>query len=216
MTPTPQQINILQQKLRKILTYRETYEEVYDHILSALVNEPDNMPMGDAMNKIVRADFGGMKKLQLLEKTTKRILVKETIQKYLGFLKWFFKLPTLFFTVAISAVFCYFILQLHLSLRFWETLFFVVLFIPEIIMQVRYFKTGYILRDSKTSAKDRIFANLSRLPLRCVMAIFAISSIYKIDYTPLTICIAFIVVVIHGLAIMKLYRDEFKMVLVNY
>ena len=36
MTPTNQQQQWLKDYLRAVLTYRETYEEVYDHVLLAL------------------------------------------------------------------------------------------------------------------------------------------------------------------------------------
>lgn len=41
MRPSQQQKLWLQDYLRQVLTYRETYEEVYDHVLVALEDKPE-------------------------------------------------------------------------------------------------------------------------------------------------------------------------------
>ena len=215
MKPTPIELDVLQQKLSKILTYRETYEEVNDHILSALENEPENVCMGDAMNKIIRSDFGGVRKLQQLEKNIKRALVKETIKKYGVFLSSCLMFPNFIYTISLSLLFYYLTSHLQPNTVFWHMLYIIPVFVLGIIVMLRYFKAGYIFRDKKASAKDRIFGTISRFPLQLICLVFVINVKYKIDFSPLICSITFMVLFIHVLAVVKLYKDEFKTVLVN-
>ncbi|MEO8886013.1 MAG: hypothetical protein ABI367_08115 [Mucilaginibacter sp.] len=215
MTPSPEQLKLLQDNLRKVLTYRETYEEVYDHILSALANEPDNINIGDALNKIIQNDFGGYEKLSRLEKTIKRALVKDTLRKYSFFLISYFEFPVLIYTVGLSLLFIYFSLIIKVNYLSWSILFSIPIFAPGIIVNIRHFKKGYILGDTKQSARDRIFRTISRIPMQISMFVFFTSIHYKFNYNQVSIAIIFIILNIHVLAMLKLYNYEFKKISVN-
>ena len=61
MKITPEQQSLLQRHLRKILKYRETYAEFYDHIVTAVEAEKANILFDDAVIGIIKNDFGGVK-----------------------------------------------------------------------------------------------------------------------------------------------------------
>lgn len=58
MKPTLQQGEILKKYLREALLYRETYEEVYDHVLTSLAQKSEESSFQNAVNEILNDDFG--------------------------------------------------------------------------------------------------------------------------------------------------------------
>ncbi len=215
MIPSQQQKQILRDSLRKMLNYRETYEEVYDHILSALTNEPDNITMNDAISKLIRTDFGGYKRLKRMEKTIKRTAIKDTVKQYLNLVADYFKIPFLFYTIALIVTACYFISLLKINTFAWHVLFLGPLIVVGIIIHARYIKTGYVLGDSKQSARDRIFRNIALFPVRMYAIFYFPAIFYQWNYNPLIANIAFIVFNMHVITIIRLYNYEFKKLIVS-
>jgi len=72
MTPDARQDELLKRYLRKVFFYRETYEEVYDHMLSALQVQPAGIPFEAAVNNIICNDFGGHNNLLVMERNCKK------------------------------------------------------------------------------------------------------------------------------------------------
>ncbi len=99
MKPSEQQLKVLQAYLYKTLSYRETYEEIYDHILSAVEFQPGNISFEDAVNNIIRNDFGSPENLLKIEKDIKNALVKDAVRKYFTYLSACFKFPGMLYTV---------------------------------------------------------------------------------------------------------------------
>ncbi len=62
------QDELLKHYLRKVFLYRETYEEVYDHMISALEERPYTVSFQYAVNDIIRRDFGGHNNLSVIAK----------------------------------------------------------------------------------------------------------------------------------------------------
>jgi hypothetical protein len=215
MTPSAQQKQLLQDNLKEILTYRETYEEVYDHILSALANEPDDITIGDAINKIMRNDFGGYKKLQQLEKTIKKALVKDTLQQYCKLLGTYFQVPALFYTIIFIGTIWYFISMMNLSILGWAILLLVPMLTPHIIINIRDFRKGYMLGDTKKSARDRIFRNISRVPLSVFAIIYFTAKDFGTSYNREYITVGFLMLNMHALTIVRLYNYEFNKLIIK-
>jgi hypothetical protein len=221
MTPTEAQKLTLQKYLHDSLRYRETYEEIYDHILSAIAYQSDNISFEDAINNIICNDFGGSKNLVKIENESKCALVKESFNKYLLFLIGFFKFPALLYTIAGSLLGYYILLQVNLSVVVLEIFLAVLtIVIPWLIAMIRLYNTGYILDTKRKSARDKMFENLAGGPVR----LFIILNIWIIKTSsygvwigthPFAITLVLLLCTVYNLALHKLYKDEFKSVLIN-
>jgi S-adenosylmethionine:tRNA-ribosyltransferase-isomerase (queuine synthetase) len=81
MKPTLQQTQILKKYLRSTLDYRETYQEIYDHILSAVEGNTAGASFEEVVNNIINTDFGGAKGLVRLERQYYKSVVREVISQ---------------------------------------------------------------------------------------------------------------------------------------
>jgi len=82
MKLTEQQDIYLKEYLRKALKYRETYNEVYDHMLTALTNKTGDAPFEQIVDEIIRYDFGGRDSLAMLEVAAKKSNSKADIASF--------------------------------------------------------------------------------------------------------------------------------------
>jgi hypothetical protein len=227
MKPDQQQIKVLQDYLHETLTYREAYEEVYDHILTALEHHPDNISYQDAINNIIRNDFGDHKNLLKIEKVNKAALVRESLNKYVSFFLGYFKFPGVIYTATYGLLIYYFLTRVNLGMvALVSILLIITMVVPGVIIMVRLFNTGYFLDTTRKSARDKMFENFAGGPVRVLIAlhtwIFATSSGYGYKISvfgawynlhPYIITIILMLCTIYNLALYKLYKDEFKTVI---
>jgi hypothetical protein len=214
MKPTEHQQKILQGYLHKTLNYRETYEEIYDHILSAVEHQPDNISFEDAINNIIKNDFGSPKNLLKIEKANKDALVKETINTYMKYFFGYFKFPGLLYMLVIALLSFYFFSQMKFEPIAIAGVFALIAFFPSIIWLLRLYYTGYILNTTQKSAKDKLFENMAGLPIRAgLIPIFVVNiSHHKIwdsnNYYLITTF--FVLGIFYNVALYKLYKHEFR------
>ncbi|MDB5061103.1 MAG: hypothetical protein JWP67_946 [Mucilaginibacter sp.] len=224
MKPDQQQIKLLQNYLHETLTYRETYEEIYDHILTALEHQPDNISYQDVINNIICNDFGDHKNLLKIEKISKEALVKESFSKYVSFFLGYFKFHGLIYTATYGLLMYYFLTSINLGVvAFVSIVLIVTVVVPGVIIMVRLFNTGYFLDTTRKSARDKMFENFAGGPVRVLIALhawifitssghFYKMSVYGAWYNlhPYSITIILMLCTIYNLALYKLYKDEFK------
>jgi hypothetical protein len=214
MKATEQQLEFLRDYLQKSLIYRETYDELYDHILSAIEYQKEDTSFEDAINNIIKSDFGGHQNLLKIEKATKEALVKETINTYLKYFLYYFRLPGLFYTLIIALVSYDFFAQMDFGPKVILCVFAVLVLFPGVIWFLRLYSTGYMLDTTRKSAKDKLFENLAGLPGRiCLIPLFISNlSYYKMlsanNYYLITVF--FVLGVFYNAALYKLYKHEFK------
>jgi hypothetical protein len=214
MKPTEQQLKVLQEYLHKTLNYRETYEEIYDHILSALEHQPNSISFEEAINNIIRNDFGSPKNLLKAERTSKNALVKDCLRQFAGYFVGCFKFPAVFYTFGFALASYYLLSQIMFKAFTIECIFAIVITIPGIIYLMRLYNTGYILETTKRSAKDRLFETLAGMPLRIfvMLTIWVNTPFYKVwqsnNYYSVTILL--LLGVVYDVTLYKLYRNEFK------
>jgi len=237
MKPNREQKQWLQEYLRGVLTYRETYEEVYDHVLSALENRPVQKSFEGMINDIIAADFGGCSGLMLLDDVFKNGVVTEIRYQYNSFFRWL-KIPLVIYIIA-AALIAYFAITSvkHVFFAFIPAgilhtygylllLPVVMVIIPFLILAIRGFNIGYTFGDTKTSVKDSIFRRLAYLPVRVLFYWLAFEQCYhfiyyKITYIPhpfiylvhlyILLIAAFILPIVHVTAFYKLYKNEMKL-----
>lgn len=213
MKITALQIKALQDYLHETLVYREAYEEIYDHILTALEHQPDNMTYQDAINNIIRNDFGDPKNLLKVERGIKEALVNEAVGKFLVYLRSYFLFPAIFYTImgALVSYYCFSNSAFGPDVILW--IFALLVSAPAVIWLLRLYNTGYILDTTRKSAKDKLFENFTGLPIRVgiIPMVFVSLSNYKLwqDNNYYFITLFFIMGVLYNLALYQLYRDEF-------
>ncbi|MFD2873890.1 hypothetical protein ACFS5N_15520 [Mucilaginibacter ximonensis] len=83
MKPIAEQQQSIKTLLRSILKYKETYDEVYDHILSSLEGLPTDANFAHTIRDIVENELGGARGLKTLER-------KLFISSIRGFIKDYF------------------------------------------------------------------------------------------------------------------------------
>lgn len=216
MKPTEQQIKNLQGYLQEALSYRETYEEVYDHVLTALENQPAGISYEDNINNIINKDFGGAKNLVRIEKGTKSALVSESVDRYWAFFTAYFKLPKIIYTFIAALLTYYFLLHVTLSVIVFEsTLVLLMLVVPGCIALMRLFSTGYFLDTTRKSARDKMFVNFAGGPGKLLMAL----NLWVFKTMPfgvwfnsqhLAMTAIYLLCTIYCLSMYKLYRHEFR------
>lgn len=214
MKPTEQQLRVLQDYLHNTLTYRESYEEIYDHILSAIEYQPENISFEDTINNIINSDFGSSKNLLKIEKVHKDALVKESVKIYMTNFWYCFKFPGVLYTIMGLLFSYYFFSQAKFSSLALGGIFALVLLFPCVIWALRLYNTGYILDTTRKSAKDKLFETLSGIPIRiCIIPIaFVNISGYKLweNNSYYILSVLFVLGIIYNIALYKLYKSEFK------
>jgi hypothetical protein len=217
MKPTEQQLRVLQDYLHKTLNYRETYEEIYDHILSAVEYQPNDISFEDAINNVIRNDFGSPENLLKVEKANKSALVKDMYKKYRLYFTSYFKFPNVCYLL--TALFATYYSFAHASIS--TTIFIIMSLLmtltPYIIYLLRLYNTGYILGTTKKSAKDKSFETLASIPVRFfvivnALAVWTGNGFYKVFFSTgnYFLAVYFLVVILFNLSLYKLYKSEFK------
>jgi hypothetical protein len=218
MKPTAKQDILLKEYLRKVLRYRETYEEVYDHILTALAHNPYTGTLEEAVNQILREDFGGYDQLQKMESKAKSAALKDGVNKYLLYFFSYFKWPALPFTLGFAVLVYFTLAQVRLLPIAWEALFALIILTPAILSLRRYYWVGYVFRDKKRSVRDDIFARISMVPTRLIVFL-GIGITINISKgrdiwqhaTPMVLTALYVLSAVYLLSLIKLYKHEFKM-----
>lgn len=223
MKPTTEQQEMLSKYLRKNLTYRETYAEFYDHILSALEARSGDMSFQDAVEYIITEDFGGVNGMLIIEKNYKKAITKEMKKKYLEYVVEYLKFPMIGIILSLSFLFYFIALQPWFNFITFMGTAFTIRIIPTLLKWARYFKTGYVFGDTKTSVKDSFFVWLDKVPGFIVVALVVLSgSVFK--ESPLVWfksagpgIKAFVpaLVALHTLSFYNVYKDEFKISIIR-
>jgi hypothetical protein len=104
MKPSQEQLTAIEDILGNASKYRETYEELYDHILSALETVPDDVPFIGALYNIVENGLGGKSGISLIEEKYRKVAVKEIAKKYLTYFGRYLISPLILVIIAGTAL----------------------------------------------------------------------------------------------------------------
>ncbi|GAA3966403.1 hypothetical protein [Mucilaginibacter dorajii] len=214
------QDQLLKHYLRKVFLYRETYEEVYDHMISALQEQPYTQTFQDAVNDIIRRDFGGHNNLISMENNCKKAMVKELRHKQFGYFISFFKFPYLLLVMGFSLGVYLMMSRSLLSPHTLRWIFWGMALLPYVAIPLRFFYTGYLFGETKRSIRDSMMGDLSMLPMRVFIAVsvlYVINGLYTTAFYPgaLMITIGVVIYTIYFLAYFKLSKDEVKVRMIS-
>lgn len=227
MKANAEQKTLIKKYLRQSLKYRETYEEFYDHILTALEHQPEGISFGNAVNHIIREDFGGAKGMYLIECRYQKTMRREMQNKYLSYVTEYLKFSAIGIIGLCSVIVCFLVMQPWFTfLVFFGVIFTISLFtrlLTTVMNRVRDFKTGYSFWGSKRSVKDSVFKGLTYIPgLAFLMIVFIPSSgfgqapvIWFKNIDPVILTIIILIYILHTLTYCRVYKDEFKISLTN-
>jgi hypothetical protein len=217
MKLTEQEDQFVKQYLSKILKYRETYDELYDHIVTALSHKTSITSFEQSVYDIVTDDFGGYDNLMKLEKASKKVAVKDTIGLFLIYFTGYFKFPKLVYTVAGIVMIYYF--APHVQLKLWTVLgnclvmivfpqlYYFALMIKKFAFLQKRDKKGYVF---KPTFKLNVIAAMGTLPIWIYLLCDFLSPIYLSFWRsphPVLLTSFLIISVLYALSLMKLYRD---------
>ncbi|MES2376152.1 MAG: hypothetical protein V4553_06230 [Bacteroidota bacterium] len=181
MKPTKQEKQWLKDYLYQTMEYRETYEEVYDHILLALENEPRPEFFEGSVMKIITDDFGSNNALYELERSCKYTAERDSIQQYVSLMKLWVTPKLILFTGLIFCSLCSVEFKFPILL---SMLFFQLSLVPFLLFLIRkviiFFKRSY----KKASLKDEISKEITYHVTRRIWAVlFVLSAIKQVfDY----------------------------------
>jgi len=160
MTPTPQEKQWLRDYLYQTMQYRETFEEVYDHVLLALEDEPKQEFFETAVMNIIERDFGTYG-LQALEENCRQAVDDMATAQFINDFKSWFTEPLVIVTASLFGSLIYLELSPVKTGLALSALFAVLLILPVIICSVRGARLGYEFGATKESIKDAIFRRLA-------------------------------------------------------
>jgi uncharacterized membrane protein len=218
MNPTQQEKQWLHKYLYQALVYRETYEEVYDHILLALADKPAQPFFESMVNDIIDEDFGGFEGMAKIESGYQKQTIREMQKKYLSYLIEFLRLPLIGFFIISAVIACYIIKQPLFNLWLFAGIIVLMGIIPSILNTIRYIRSGYIMRDNKRSVKDDAFIWLKYFP-GVLISLFVIFHYWVVKDTPadwlkntspVMLTLVIVAYALHTLSVCRVYKDEFK------
>jgi hypothetical protein len=107
MTITPAQQNDIHAVLWYNVKYRETFDELYDHILTSIEHEPEGTRQPhEIAHDIIYNEFGGWDQLKKLERSREKAIRAQLWRKVWQYVKEHFSFPLIAFTlIAASAVY---------------------------------------------------------------------------------------------------------------
>ena len=222
MQPTEQQIKTLQTYLRKTLNYKESYEEVYDHIISALADRPDSGNFQDTVNDIIVQDFGGHDNLLQVEQGIGSAITTDTYVRFRTYLTKLLRLPALLYLAGIAIAFYVFYSSVNLPPLMLKASVLLVVFVPSMLALFRFFHVGYVTGNKARSVRDLLFSNIAWLPVMAFgnitliipMAFENVDQIWSGNYPVLT-TLCMLAAIVYNIAVFKLYREEVKILKSN-
>ena len=165
MIVTEQQRKTLYTYLSDGFNYRETVTEVYDHILSAMEHEENELVFEDAVTSIINCDFGGVKNLRSFENKLRVTASEEARRLLIKKFKDNLVFPGILIAFIIGAMVYYktagllapdTLIGIYLGMS--------MIFVAHIFW--RPFRSGYLYKDNRKSVKDHILNNTISLPFR--------------------------------------------------
>lgn len=216
MTVTNQDKEYLHALLWANVRNQETYDELYDHILTALecTSETEG-PASRCLDIIIARDFGTIAILKDLEIERVKVLTTHIRKRLWKQLLAYFKFPLVLFTMCATALMYVMIEHISRTSIFW--LITMIALVPVISHSVSQVKYLWHRKTQKLSVKDGAIATVSygMILLNFTVFQFFYSDHYWLfNHThPLIISVVFMCYVIYTLSFIKVYNEEFKIMI---
>jgi hypothetical protein len=220
MRISPEQQLLLKQHLRKILKYRETYAEFYDHIITAVEAENKEAVFDDVVIEVIKKDFGGVKGMRSIEDNYKRSVFKELKRKYLNCAIDNFRFPGLLITAALGVLIYFMVKQPWFTLDVFLFNILVIRIIPGIISGLTSIGSPRIYGAPRQSIKSDFFKWQNFFAVIIFFIAFSLTTSGNFATGPSwfqkmipgvpTMTILTVLMALHSLTYYRVYRDDIK------
>lgn len=217
MSLTSVQQQILRAYLDKELTYKETYNELYDHIASGLENLPESSSFEVALKTYVSKEFGGPNGLHLIEKQYRATVVSGIKKQYSDNMRQFLKFPNLVVLVVFTMVVYIVFSATGFNTKWYFMLAFTLSLTTNKLKITQYYCASY-WRKAKASVKYNCFAVIKFVPV-VLLALIGPTCIFIAEefpgewlntVGPIVATLTFVVYVAHLTVFYKMHRAEYK------
>lgn len=221
MKPTLQQEENLKTYLADVLKYKETIDEVFDHVITDVENRPENIWFQDAVNQVLNDDFGGEKGLIKFEKQHLKDASWKGFSTAFKYLKMNFQFPNILFTSLLF--FAIYLAVKHFTVIIFQShyIYPIIIGLYLIIILARKFFVGYFTGDKRKSINDIVIGKISYgffyiafMSLLILPSKLKIFQFMVIDY-PMIISGILTFYLLYTFAIIKLCVDEFQPYRIN-
>lgn len=217
MSLTPAQQRILRAYLDKELTYKETYNELYDHISSGLETSPESSSFEVALKTYVAREFGGPNGLHLIEKQYRATVITRIKKQYSDNIRQFLRFPNIIILAIFSAS-VYVVFSAGWFDRTWYFMLALVLSFATNGLKITQYYCASYWKKAKASVKYNSFAVIKFLPLVLLALISSGCAFIAEEYPgkwlntvgPVVATLTFVVYIAHLTVFYKMYRKEFK------
>jgi hypothetical protein len=197
------------------IKFQETYNEVYDHVLTALESKHDATLSFEANAlAVITADFGGILKLKDLERRGIKAIHNQVARKHIHNALNYFKFPSIAYTALLTILTYYVANTKFISVVLLAAVF--IMLTPTILVGVRVVKKALSEKTGKPSIKDNMFNLTGIYGVVLYNAINATAITRHLKLHQLSqwhigaIVLVILFYTIYGLSFIKLYRDEVK------
>jgi len=217
MKPNQEQLGVIQDILGSVTNYKETYSELYDHILTALDALPDNTPFGSALHHIVEHELGGKKGITRIETNYKKAATKEIFKRYFIYFGNCFFSPFLLVGVASTTFFYWLFGKSFVDQPGLTVICMFINIIPTLIRRLVIAKARRDGTYGKSSVIKSVYGWFGAFPLYLQVGLNAICFLVSLVYTPhfnsyLYVNLSvFFLNTFNIISICKLCRDEFNL-----
>jgi hypothetical protein len=232
MKPTQEQQEFIKEKLLGMLKVRETYEELYDHIISALETVPEDVPFLDAVDNVIENSLGGRRGIRAIQARYVKIAIKEFIADYFRCIGRCLTSYTML--IIIPAVIIYYLLMQYdwFNGAIRETLPIFINIVPAAIITSRTIKArikqGQVLRVDHAKSNIKPFGNIFMLFFPIMLwELMSIGCMFlqniklltrQIGYYGMPVNVAtvvFFIILVHAATYYKLYKDWDKAIMAS-
>lgn len=195
--------------------------------MTALEQKSLEVSFQDAVNNIIKDDFGGGKGLIAMEKKCLESAADEANSQQWDYFKSNFRFPNIVSTTMLILIVSLSIRYIPFSPYIIVVLFTFAIVIPNTFMLIRYYYIGYCTKDTKTSIKDQIMRKIAgRSWLLFNPGLITFSSRYLKDNKSfnlnlwvfehdLIVSIVAVCLILYVLSFIKLSRQELKVYMIK-
>ena len=222
MKVTQQEQAYLKDLIWSNVKYQETYNEVYDHVLTAAEELPHTEDLKpETFDAIFDSDFGGIGALEQLEAERAKIVSSTIRKKQRQYQLSYFKLPLLLFTMLLSGTIYY--AADAVPRKAILIIILLVGFSPAVIVALRGMSRFLNRKHRKPSIKDKVIEQIGCLSMSLFNLFIFLPPLFVNDENykffkqahASLIAVTALFFFTYSLSFIRLYRDEFKMKLAS-
>ncbi|WP_342647708.1 hypothetical protein [Mucilaginibacter sp. CSA2-8R] len=222
MTITQAQQESIREVLWHNLKFKETFDELYDHILTSIEHtETSEKLPHEIATDIIKSEFGGWEKLKELELSRQKQIQSQLRGKLWKLMKGYFRFPLILFTLLASSVFYY--AADHLPRKIIVLIMFLAVMMPLLMCyRIISFPIKRWSRKYKASIKESVVEGISKIGLGLFNCLMFIPQLFVKDGNFLVInnmhasalALAAVVYSIYSLSAIRLFQEDLNVSLV--